>query len=222
MSQHKCEQLDKPCQIFEIGLGRTGTRSVCEAVRYFGFNTRHGFDKCPECSKDWLEKRLRGTTDAHTYSTCEYSGNISSTNWKWLVRDYPEAKFILTERPVRKWLRSWSVRQKAHERWLDEVKEGLLFSHLVCLHHFDQIAFDRKNWRYGYEKHNDEVKSYFDGSCLLVLNVFEEDGQFVWDKLAKFLGCDAPKSDMFLHHGSSRKVKNRKTLISLIDLGLEE
>jgi len=92
---------------------------------------------------------------------------------------YPNAKFILTVRPVDEWFQS-------------------------MVDYFGESDTQMRKWIYGsghpkgnettykkvYNSHNRAVKGYFEGSGrLLVMNVTQGDG---WDKLCPFLDVDIP------------------------------
>lgn len=101
----------KPLQVLGLGLPRSGTESLCIALRQLGYETYHGFttyEKTPEDHllwKRWLEAkiapaqgpatpldipakefdRILGGYEAVTDSPCALFGQE-------LIRAYPEAK----------------------------------------------------------------------------------------------------------------------------------
>jgi len=78
-------------KIFCIGLPKTGTRSICEALRILDYKTIH------------YPKPLGAILGY------EAAGDISvAVNWKFLNQVYPCSTFILTLRDTKTWHRSTS------------------------------------------------------------------------------------------------------------------
>jgi len=84
-------------QVIGVGLPRTGTRSLCEALRILGYNAVH-------CEPERLPLWPDENTD---WKCCEDIEAITDTPapryWRELCGAYPEAKVILTVRDESEW-----------------------------------------------------------------------------------------------------------------------
>jgi len=182
--------LTKRCQVFEIGMPRTGTRSIREAVLMLGFTARHGFGRCEECGRDAKEKFLWGQSDFDIYETADCVGGISHVHWRQLAESRPDAKFILSIRPLEKWLRPWKLRHKTTlHRMRAVLEEPIKWPHLLRLHHFGMVAFNKQRWSEDYLKHNEDVMDHFqDSERLLMVDVFQDSDLMLWKRLSSFLG----------------------------------
>ncbi|MFC1452265.1 sulfotransferase [Verrucomicrobiota bacterium] len=86
--------------MFGIGLGRTGTKSLTEALEQLGFRTKH-------CPRFFLDDEARpcidwADFDSHDALTDEGVALV----YQEADRRYPGSKFILTMRDPEDWLRS--------------------------------------------------------------------------------------------------------------------
>ncbi len=180
------------CGFFEISMGRTGTRSVCMAMREMGLYAKHGFNGCPECEKDAVRRYNCGRCDFDFYRTCDYSGNISSAHWRLLADHFRDAKFILLLRPMDEWIYSIEHAPERIVRSRGGVWNPSSYGVLYRKHHFGTVYFNRDVWLRGYEKHRDEVIAGIDPDRLLVLNIFEISGDKSWERLAAFVGVPVP------------------------------
>jgi hypothetical protein len=154
-------------KIFGIGLNKTGTTSLTEALNILGIKTLHyeGIRKSIEFErKNNLKilstlKEYRGFTD----SPIPYL-------YKKLDKEYLNSKFILTIRPLNSWLKSRIKHAKRKNHYLKNC-----------------FFIYKKRW----ENHNKEVLDYFKDrpNDLLVMNICKEDG---WEKLCPFLGIPIP------------------------------
>lgn len=199
---HKEKPNKTVCEFFEIGLGRTGSRSVAQAVKNMGIDIQHGLARCEECEKDVALKTAQGRYDFALYSYFEYSGNVAHVHWKQLVEAFPQSKFILTMRPIKDWLDAWENKRSAHRRNMERFKKSLgqefplTWGIVYQLKMFGMVGFNRNVWGHVFERHNHEVREYFGPSDrLLVLNVFEQRSQDIWNQLGKFIGREPLKGD---------------------------
>jgi len=183
------------CEIFEIGVGRVGSRSICQAVRELGIRTKHGFSGCLGCHNDAVHKYLWGRCDFDLYRTCEYSGDIPSFHWRELASFYPEARFILPVRSIDSWIASSRRRIRScvrkHER---AIKKPVEWVHLSMLRTYGRIVWEHETWLNGYRKHVGEIMETIDKSRLLILNVFEMSSDELWEKLCVFLDRPIPNT----------------------------
>ncbi len=178
------------CRFFEIGMPRTGTRSICRAAQRMGLRARHAFGSCEPCERDALEKLFRNRCDFNVYEGCDYVGGISSIHW-WVLPDaFPEAKFILTLRPNDKWCRSWKLRDKTTQRRISSgLSEPIRWTHAYRLGHFQMLQFNSASWTKTKDRHERDVIDGLVGTGrLLMVNVFEEEDGVLWKQLAEFFG----------------------------------
>lgn len=174
-------------KIFQLGLFKTGTSSVAEALRYLGYSDAQGiatFD--------------RGLTDQDYIAAMDEERDeehVARRGLPWLafpaylLDRYPEAKFILTIRDPESWLKSvraaWGRDLIAIHDWFFEC-EGIVENQYLfhfCEHHRNCLNFfaDKPD-------------------RLLVMNVVAGDG---WNKLAPFLGASIPAMP-FPHRNKTR------------------
>lgn len=157
-------------KIFGIGLSKTGTTSLSEALNILGIKSIH------KPRKEFLKEKERGLP---YFSTLKgYYGFTDFPCWyiyKELDRLYPGSKFILTERDPEEWYES---RKKHYQRRLDE---GIKLN-------WDMSENSMKKMI----KHNKEVMEYFENrpEDLLILNIIDGEG---WEKLCPFLKRKIPK-----------------------------
>jgi hypothetical protein len=198
--------------VWGIGLTRTGTSSLNDALRILGFEAEHW-----PTLDTLLHGHLRAATD-----------ECVAAVYKFLDLKHPGSKFILTERPIDDWLRSTAVHRShsivfsmARAMRAQLVASGKTLAAegasehdlLQCmLEHADHVAqfrdrlveltftqsalyetveFDEAKFRIGYERHQEDVARYFRNrpNDLLRMNLSKGDG---WEKLAPFLGRSVP------------------------------
>ena len=83
-------------KVFGIGLSRTGTSSLNEALKVLGYGAVH-----------WINPITRDLIDQQDLFVFDAFTDICiSHNFEWLYHTYPNAKFILTTRPMKSWARS--------------------------------------------------------------------------------------------------------------------
>lgn len=174
-------------KIFGIGFGRTGTKSLTEALRILGYNCLH-----------WAPDR---TTVAEVITGAKVSRIVRQRDavidtilpllhYREYALRFPEAKFILTVRDTESWLQSIK-RHMIQMRTRDEGNfSANLYGSLVL-----------KGWNTGemgdqqlvdaFLSHNQSVRDFFlkKPNCLLEMDIVAGDG---WEKLCPFLGKPDP------------------------------
>src|SRR3989338_7337559 len=85
-------------KIFNIGLPKTGTSSLYEALKILGFRTMHNH-------RDFREASFKGE---YKYQNDDWRAlcNLSEHYYPQLDKAYPGSKFVLTVREVNAWLKS--------------------------------------------------------------------------------------------------------------------
>jgi len=148
-------------KIFGIGLTRTGTTSLTEALKILGYSAVH----CP-MSYEEIDKYDASTDTA------------VAARFEFLDLLYPNSKFILTTRDIDSWIESASSLQRSCDDplWKLETRSIL----------WKSLVFDKEKFTQGYHKHHSKVLEYFKDrkQDLLVLDL-EDINKF--KKLCNFL-----------------------------------
>lgn len=179
----------------DIGLGRTGTRSLCRAMHDLGFFANHGFKHLSEEERRQnIAKILKGEVDLPLYDQYDYVGNTAILHWRALASEYPEMKFILTVRDVNEWY------QRCHDKWsrvfakrrkvamANGIPTQKILSAAIKFAVYNCLDLNEKLWKAGFERYNEEAQRIL-GDRVLVMNVFDGDG---WDKLCEFVSRPVP------------------------------
>jgi hypothetical protein len=173
-------------KIFGIGLNKTGTTSLNEAVKLMGFKSVHW-----QCKKGniklLIEKNnaneqalLQGIDDHDAF----FDWNHPRTNhlFKILDEQNPNSKFILHTRDMDDWINSRYQHVRSIpdlEKWQRRYPDNPWYN------------LDVDAWKKEYQNHHKAVKKYFKDrpEDLLIFNVFEGDG---WERLCDFLNQPVP------------------------------
>jgi glycosyltransferase involved in cell wall biosynthesis len=169
-------------KVFGIGLGKTGTTSLCAALGLLGYRTIH-----LPTSMDSLQ-----AYDAAADTSVAVA--FRELDWR-----YPNAKFVLTIRPVTDWVISW----EKHDQKIQQMHQGELPQLLrqLRIRAFGQCQFDPVVWESAYQRHYEEVLQYFANrpQQLLIYELCVGEG---WERLCNFLGQPLPKM-AFPHQNQS-------------------
>ena len=173
-------------KVFGIGLPRTGTSSLSEALTILGYKTRH-YPK-------YIER-------AHEYDALVDSP--VSLYYKELDRDFPGSKFILTIRDADSWLRSCKKASRRF-RW-GSLRPNHKCGPQVYQCHVELlgcVGFNESTMRLGFYKHYFDVTRYFKDKprSLLIYDLCREND---WQSLCSFLGRPRPNCD-FPHRNKSQ------------------
>ena len=157
------QMIDPKTKVFCIGLPKTGTRSICEALRILRYKTIH------------YPKPLGAILGY------DAAGDISVTvNWKFLDHVYPGSKFILTLRESKTWHRSTA---RHFAEYADNPYRQQMFG---C------FKYKKKAFQDAYDNHRKMVQKHFRkrANNLLLMNIMTGDG---WEQLCPFLGKSIPE-----------------------------
>lgn len=166
--------------IFGIGLSKTGTNSLNEALTLAGHPSVH-FPSCELMLAGKFDEAFNGAVAATDISVTAFYRELDET--------YPGSKFILTVRDRQSWL------QSIETHMLRRPAESLVPGHpigdvrqLV----YGMRGFDRGAFEAAYDLHRAAVLAYFNGrdDDLLIMDVCGGDG---WDVLCPFIGVRAPR-----------------------------
>jgi len=161
-------------KVFGIGLSRTGTSSLAEALSLLGYRTVH---------YPWRPGEIEG-----------FDAAVDVPVYLWmesLDRRYPGSRFVWTVRDVDAWLDSCARQHgAAHDldRYAPEVRRGLL---AVRAQVYGAGRFDRDLWRAAWHRHAARVARHFRDRSgdLLRIDLCGGEG---WERLCAFLGEPVP------------------------------
>lgn len=162
--------------IFGIGIGRTGTTSLAQALKILGYK---GVDyPNPKQLHEFIfEKKYEFGTDIPF-----------SYNFKFFDKEFPRSKFILTIRPnVQEWLSS--VENKHKEKPIEKMKP---WEKKYRYQMYKRYDYDEYNQLFTLCSHYLDVLNYFKNrkNTLLIYNIVDGDG---WEPLCQFLNKSIPK-----------------------------
>ncbi len=177
-------------KVFGIGLSRTATVSLTEALKVLGYKSIHYPIRMIRMrdGKLWIDLKRVAKFDALTDTPI-------TRFYKKLDKSFPNSKFILTVRDIDSWLGSIgkmceNLKLLKWAAFMKVFKKG----RKVDLDLYKSAGFDRKIFRKAYEAHIRDVSSYFKDrkEDLLVLNICQGEG---WKKLCNFLDKDIPVTE---------------------------
>ena len=178
-----------PTRIFGVGLHKTGTTSLHEALTILGYDSSHW------PSAHWARAVYQEMVSMGKSTTLERHYAASDLPIALLYREldmaYPGSRFILTVRDEDAWIdsvrRHWDPATNPFRKsWNHDPASHFLHKQL-----YGRKDFDRDTMLARYRRHNAEVREHFKDrpDDLLVLRV--GDG---WEKLCRFLGRSVPDS----------------------------
>ncbi len=192
-------------KIIGSGFGRTGTRSLKDALEHLGFGPCHHMEEVfenPEQVPTWQAVVAGETVDWHSV----YAGYTSQIDWPgshvWreLSEAFPDAKVIHSQRPDESWWNSFSTTigkllaiypemdQPPHIRDMMDVG-----SEIIGTRTFNGKFNDREAALAAYHQRAEEVRATIPPERLLVFDVAEG-----WEPLCAFLDVPVPE-DPFPH-----------------------
>ena len=167
-------------KVFCVGMWKTGTTSLCNALNILGYRTARLLRAGKEPKGGWIKYIKKSNFDAITDDPMIFV-------YKELDKIYPNSKFILTIRNKDSYIKSYYNYFKGTK--LEKKTEEK-----------DQILKE-------YDNHNNEVRKYFKDrpEKLLEINIIGGEG---WDKLCPFLEKEKP--DITFPHKNKGRYKKKK------------
>lgn len=169
-----------------VGLPKTATTSLCDALTMLGYRTIH---YPPICTFEGKDVRMRWPWWMSGYDAM--ADLPAAVLYRELSERFPNARFILTLRDLDAWLGS-SEKHFSREHH-EATKAQALFQDAVALYcyKYGRPWFERDSFVATYRQHEKEVRDFFAGSSrFLTLDIGADDG---WPKLAGFLERDIPE-----------------------------
>jgi len=174
----------KSAKVFGIGLSRTGTTSLTEALRILGYKSLHYPISILrlECNELRVRKERVEEYDAFTDMP------VSAT-YKELDQLFPGSKFILTVRDTESWYKSMQRLKFTFFLHRQLKKTSAVFLTLFGTYSLN----DKETLCSRYKQFNSDAQEYFKDrrGDLLVLDLGSEDK---WEQLAEFLGGPTPSN----------------------------
>lgn len=181
-----------PTRIFGIGMHKTATSSLHQALGILGIDSAHWK------SAHWAKAIFNEMRSIGRSRTLERHYALSDLPITLLFKDldiaYPYSKFILTIRDEKRWIESirnhWSHESNPFRAFWSKDP----FTHIIHRELYGRKGFDYEVMLDRYRRHNAEVLDYFKyrEDDLLVMNMDEGAG---WSQLCGFLKKPIPKSD---------------------------
>jgi hypothetical protein len=176
-------------KVFGIGLSKTGTTSLTEALSILGIDAGH-----------WLNPLTHQLlSDADLYMLGGGTDICVSGHFERLFFQYPNARFILTRRPRASWVSSFN-RHNERQFWTSDFGHlrDLLGDAARCRHGSEsaalyfQLYLNHESPEAAHDAFEERVLGFFSGGRrdrLLAFDVFGGDG---WPELCAFLGRERP------------------------------
>lgn len=197
-------------KIIGAGLPRTGTNTLRESLELLGFCKTYHMKQLlvnPENLHYWTTLKSTGTTNwEELYNGYQATVDFPCYPWyKEHMKQYPDAKVILTTRPFEKWYQSfystiWHTQNPPEEQKPEMMKKVASDPRLQSVmkvmgfakqamneDHFQGRFLDKEFMENLFNEHHEEVKNYVPANKLLVFNVSEG-----WEPLCEFLDVKVP------------------------------
>ncbi|MGB5172541.1 MAG: sulfotransferase family protein [Eudoraea sp.] len=202
--------------IIGAGVGRTGTYSLRLAINQLGFGPCHHMEEVLKNMDIQVPLWSEALKENANWGAI-YDGFNSAVDWptagffRELIKEYPTAKFILTERNPENWADSFGStiykllggRDKAPEKMQDWLK---MANEVITKTGFPE-GLDREGLMNGFIAHNKAVREVIPEEQLLVFQVKEG-----WEPLCKFLKVPVPNEPF-------PRTNNREEFWELVNAG---
>ena len=174
-------------KVFGLGLSKTGTSSLTEALNLLGIPAAH----YPHDELTYRELRA-GHYRLSILEELQAASDITvAPFYAQLDTAFPGSKFILTVREKEAWLRSCETHWRLLMQWQENFPDFKRFHEFACAATYGAIEFSRERFSYVYDTHARNIRDYFRErpGDLLVMDICAGEG---WEQLCPFLGLAAP------------------------------
>jgi hypothetical protein len=186
-------------KVIGAGFGRTGTMSLKVALEELGYGPCYHmtevFDNLEHLPL-W-EAAVRGEPVGWEKIFASYQAAVdwpAAAFYKELMKEYPEAKVLLSVRDPEKWYESTKHTIYTMADVPDPSPMLRMATKLVWEQTFSGNFENRQHAIEVFERHNEEVKKHVSSERLLVYEVKEG-----WKPLCEFLAVEIPKDKGFPH-----------------------
>jgi Sulfotransferase domain len=185
-----------PLKVFCIGLNKTATTSLHEALETLGIRGLHWGGPATRGQIERAMAEGRPLVDDFEGYDAFSDIQVLSDNFELLDRQYPGSKFILTTRDLESWIES---RRRHVLRNLSRARRGQYDG--------DFLTVDEAAWTKQYHEHHARVRAYFADrpGDLLVMNIVAGDG---YEVLCPFLALPVRDEQFpWSHRSATRSVQ---------------
>lgn len=201
-------------KVIGAGWGRTGTMSLMTALNRIGLKSYH-MNECfaQNDALFWIKVSDGEKSDsdfAEVFNKKGYQAAMdfpASIYYKRLMKQYPDAKVILTIRDAESWYQSCceTIFKTMPDYEHTSIGIRLIFGTGLSGWHFKEMfaktmtrdafgnAFNKEAIIEAYNKHNEEVRRTVPTDKLLVLDLSKGEGSY--DTLCSFLDVPSPSPD---------------------------
>jgi hypothetical protein len=170
--------------VFGVGLSKTGTTSLNDALAVLGYNAFHLPPICRaqngQIVQDW---------PWWVYKYNALTDMTVALLFRELDQQFPNARFIYTPREMNGWLQS-CARHFTPELAAARVAQGQSYLNDLCREFYGSEIFDPDSYRAAYLKFDREIRTHFHGrSDFLICDIVGGAG---WDEICAFLNRPQP------------------------------
>src|SRR5262245_44092838 len=181
-------------KVFGIGLNKTGTSSLGEALNLLGVKTIHY-----PCNDFTYGQLIRG--DLKLAILESYQGIVDTPivpYYAQLSELYPRSKFILTLREKAAWLRSIEAHWQFVREWCRRDRRFQRVSDFVAAAVYGTLEFNAERFSHVYDLHYRNATEFFRSrpNDLLIMDICAGDS---WEPLCEFLELKIPTTQSFPH-----------------------
>lgn len=189
--------MENNIKIFGIGLSKTGTSSLNEALNILNYKACHfpSIRYIPHTLVRIKRKYLREFNALTDISVIPF--------YKKLDKQYPGSKFIYTCRDKSSWLESCR-KYPRYQLPLHQVPFKIIKLRQEI---YGTVKFDEQKFSEAYDRHEQDVKQYFKNreQDLLILDITKENS---WEKLCNFLQKPIPDQKFPMKNASQNNYDN--------------
>jgi hypothetical protein len=171
--------------MFVVGMNKTGTSTMKGCFEILGWNPVAGPTTPGGAGRLFNNITRRGDYEPALRVVPGYLG-FEDRPWNvWemyqhAANRFPDSRFILTRREPRSWWRS------VHN-WLTIKKPQMVETYTI---HLRADAFTERGFVRAYERHNDDITRFFEGTGRLLTLDVTDGGE--WAQICPFLGVPVP------------------------------
>nr|MBA3240936.1 hypothetical protein [Acidobacteriota bacterium] len=174
-------------KVFGLGLSKTGTSSLTEALNLLGVPAVH----YPHDELTYSELRA-GNYRLSILEKFQAASDISvAPFYAQLDHAFHGSRFVLTVREKESWLRSCETHWRLLMQWWENFPAFKRFHEFASAAAYGTIEFSRERFSFVYDTHARNVGDYFRErpGDLLIIDICGGEG---WEKLCPFLGLVTP------------------------------
>ena len=186
-------------RVIGAGVGRTGTYSLKLAINKLGLGPCHHMEEVLHNMPVHVPLWLAAVAGEPDWSQI-YNGYESAVDWptagyfRELLREFPSAKFVLTQRDPERWADSFGGTiyklLAGRDQAPQEMRAWLGMASDVIAKSGFPAGFDRDGLIKAFIAHNDAVKETIPASQLLIFQVKQG-----WEPLCTFLDAPVPAEE---------------------------